>query len=239
MNFTAEQLQFLAASRDFDVALQNDPVLNEIEASRIDYARERLLLFEAVRGTLTICGDIVIRPITPFIWCYLWTLNNPFVCGETCTAQDCAVFVYLLTHAPSDLSYDTIEKDAREYADSIRLLDRLDEFYAELVELVKTTLSPLDMLQKTQGSHEKPVFDVDWLLSVCSIAAQEANISAVRVALELPLSAVFGYMVIRARKAHPGEVYSHHMPEWCSKNYIERVQQLKEQFIKDHFKTEA
>ena len=105
-------------------------------------------------------------------------------------------------------------------------------------KMQQTTKYPLKMLPQVNASGE-PVFDADWLLSVCSIAAQEANISAIRVALELPLSAVFGYMVIRARKAHPGEVYSHHMPEWCSKNYIERVQQLKEQFIKDHFKTEA
>ena len=67
MDFTPEHLLFLANSAEFEKVVASDPVLDEIEASRIDYALERLLLFEAVRGTLVICGDVPVRPITPFI----------------------------------------------------------------------------------------------------------------------------------------------------------------------------
>ena len=52
MDFTPEHLLFLANSAEFEKVVASDPVLDEIEASRIDYALERLLLFEAVRGLL-------------------------------------------------------------------------------------------------------------------------------------------------------------------------------------------
>ena len=46
MDFTPEQLLFLANSAEFEKVVASDPVLDEIEASRIDYALERLLLFD-------------------------------------------------------------------------------------------------------------------------------------------------------------------------------------------------
>ena len=237
--YTPEQLLFLANSPEFADFIQHDPVLDEIEASRIDYDRERLLLFEAVRGTEIICGDVPVRPVTPFILAFLWTIQSPFVNGGSITAKDCAVFVYLLTHSPQDVDYSTIETEALEYARTVNLLERVEQFAAELRELVKNAFAPLDMLPKTNGAKEPPIFDSDWLLSVCSIAGQEANISALRVATELPLSAVYGYMVIRARKAHPDQVYSKHMPDWCSRNYMVRMDQLKTEFLEKHFKKDG
>ena len=239
MTFTPEHLLFLANSSEFEKVVASDPVLDEIEASRIDYALERLLLFEAVRGTLVICGDVPVRPITPFIWSFLWTLKSPFVnIDETTefTALDCAVFVYLLTHAPEELDYATIEKESLAYAETVHMLERVEDFGKELAAMVNTAFAPLDLLPKTNRTKEPPVYDADWMLSVCSVAGQEANISALRVATELPLSAVFGYCVIRARKSKPDCVYTKHMPDWCSRNYVERLNQLKAEFIENHFR---
>jgi len=155
------------------------------------------------------------------------------------TALDCAVFVYLLTHAPEELDYATIEKESLAYADTLHLLERVEDFGKELAAMVNTAFAPLDLLPKTNRTKEPPVYDADWMLSVCSVAGQEANISALRVATELPLSAVYGYMVIRARKAHPDQVYSKHMPDWCSRNYMARMDQLKTEFLEKHFKKDG
>ena len=42
-------------------------------------------------------------------------------------------------------------------------------------------------------------------------------------------------MVIRARKANPNAAYGKHTPEWIEKRVIERVHDLSEAFLREHF----
>lgn len=230
---TPEQNIFLASSEAFQALLNDDPVLTELEASSIDLEKEKLILFEALGGTERICG-MDVQPFTPAVFSVLWTLKSPLCSnGREASALDAAIALWLLTHPLNQLDYSTIEQDAAEYAKSITA--DWNDVWMELVSMVSTAFSPLKMLPEAPAdSSEPPVFDVDWLLSVCSVAARESGETLQHVAVNFPLSMVHGLMVICARKANPGACYRKHTPEFVGKRMMERVAELSEQFLKEN-----
>jgi hypothetical protein len=100
--------------------------------------------------------------------------------------------------------------------------------------MVERMNAPLRMLPQAESASkrgEEPVFDTDWFLSVCSIAASEANVTMDEIACHYPLSAVYGLLVIRARKANPDSCISRHTPEYVGKRMLERTEELAEEFL--------
>ena len=240
MSLTAEQRLFLASSPAFDALLQDDPVLAELDASRIDYELERDLLFDAFGGTWTVAGRPVM-PITPAVWSVLWAVRSPFVRRDReaggVRVIDVAVFCHLLTRGVSGLDFGTLEDEAKRTGDSFGLPEDASAVTRELDELIVTAFSPLKMLpQSGFESSEDPVYDSDWLLSVCSVAAREAGITLQSAMIDLPLSVVFGLLVVRARKANPDKHYRKLPPEWVDRRTLRRVDELSEAFVAEHFK---
>lgn len=242
MSLTDEQKLFLASSPEFDEVLQKDPVLADLDACRIDYERERDLLHEVFHGTWTVAGGVPVAPITPAVWAVLWAMKSPFVTrGKTAVRViDVAVFLYLLAHGVSSLNFSTLEEDAKKEGAAYGLPEDAEAVAGELADLVEVALAPLRMLPEGRDVYDdEVVFDSDWLLSVCSVAARESGITLEKAMTDLPLSVVFGLLVVRARKSTPDKHYSKRSPEWVSKKELERVNELSEDFVKQHFKPSA
>lgn len=236
---TPEQQLFLASSPEFDAVLQDDPELKDLDACRIDYEREKDLLLDAFSGTWSIAG-VPVRPITPAIWSVLWVMKSPFVKkNATVHVGDIAVFLYLLAHGVNGLDFDTLEEQAKEEGREWGLPEDADEILNELLDLVEIALAPLSMLPQTTTSSDDVVYDSDWLLSVCSVAARESGVTIQNVMADMPLSVVHGLLVVRARKAQPDKHYMKHSPDWVSKRELERVNALSEEFVKKHFKNSS
>ena len=230
---TAEEKIALASSAEFQKILAEDAELRELDESQIDYNVEKLLLWETLGGTLDAYG-IEVSPITPAIWSFLWLSRSPLCTGAVPSTKDVAEAVFILTHSLEIINFDTLDNDARLFADKIGLNEEnAKNVWKELVEIVEHTFSPLKMLPQAgnTSSNSEPVFDTDWFLSVCSIAANEANMPIREVAVHFPLSAVFGLMVIRARKANPGVSIGRHTPEYVGKRILERTNELAEDFL--------
>lgn len=231
-DFTAEQKLFLASSAEFQALIASDSVLAELDASRIDYALEGLLLWDAIGGLTEICG-MKVSPITPAIWSNMWLLRNPLATGKAPEFADVCEAVYMLTHSVADTAAEDFAERAKKYAEEVSLTPEIaPDVWHELCDMVETAFSPLKMLPQTQGNGE-PVFDADWLLSVCSVVSNEAGITLRDAALNFPLSSAFGLMVIRARKANPSATYGKHTPEWIEKRVMERVHELGEMFLEE------
>ena len=233
MSVTTEDRVRLASSAEFQQFLADDPEMQNLEASEIDYGVEKELLWETLGGTYKICG-VEVSPITPAIWCFLWLTRNALCTGKPPVMQDVANALYLLSHSLNGFHFDSFEENAREFAESNNLSkDDLVTAWEEMVEMVERMNSPLKMLPSTKcaSKTEEPVFDTDWFLSVCSIAASEANVSLDEIASHYPLSAVYGLLVIRARKANPDSCISRHTPEFVGKRMLERTDELVEEFL--------
>lgn len=230
MNLTPEQQLFLASSEEFQARLNDDPILMELDAARIDMEAEKLILFEALGATEKICG-IDVQPITPAVWSVLWTLKSPLCTGGlNATALDAAIALWLLTHPLGDFAYDSIEEDAAQYSKTVAA--DWSDIWMELISMVNLAFSPLKMLPPSGNGDSDPVFDADWMLSVCSVAARESGVSLQFAANNYPLSMVHGLAVICARKANPGSCYQKHMPEYVGKKTLERIDELAADFLK-------
>lgn len=235
---TAEQRLFLASSAEFQNLIAKDRVLEELDASRIDYAREGLLLWDALGGLTTICG-MSVSPITPAIWSNLWLMRHPLATGGKPEFQDVASAVYMLTHSYVESAAPDFADKVKQYAVEISLTPEIaPDVWRELCGMVKLAFSQLDMLPHVESSGE-PIFDADWLLSVCSVVSTEAGIPIREAALSFPLSSAFGLMVIRARKANPSATYGKHTPEWIEKAVLKRVEELGDAFLAEHYKEGA
>lgn len=233
---TDKQKIFLASSPAFNERLDEDPVMKQLDACRVDYARERELLFEAFGGTWNI--GFPVSPITPAVWSILWSVKSPFVDGKNpVRVLDVAVFMRLLTHPLSEITLSTLEEDAKKEGASFGLPEDAENLAEELTKLVELAFAPLKMLPPAVADDEV-LFDSDWLLSVCSVASREAGIPLQRAMVDLPLSVVFGLMVICARKANPGKHYTKKSPDWVSKQELERTNELAEEFIREFYKEE-
>ena len=206
--------------------------MRSLESSRIDYDVEKALLWETLGGTHKICG-IEVSPITPAIWCFLWLTRSPLCPGKSPTVRDVAVALYLLTHNLNTFSFQSYEESAMEYAEKIKLSsENITDVWKEIVCMVERTFSPLQMLPRAENNvGDEPMFDTDWFLSVCSVAANEANVSLDEIASHYPLSAVFALMVIRSRKANPGSCFCRHTPEYVGKRMLQRTEELAEEFL--------
>lgn len=236
---TDKQKIFLAMSPEFQTVLDEDPVLKQLDDFRIDYNRERELLREAYGATWKVAGDIPVAPVTPAVWSVLWAMKSPFVRKPPVSVKiiDVAIFLYLLTHDLSDVYFSTLEEDAKKEGAAFGLPEDAETLALELHHLVDLALAPLKMLPSTGcESADDPVYDADWLLSVCSVASREAGIPLQRVMVDLPLSVVYSLLVVRARKTHPDKHYAKRSPEWVSKKELERVNELSEAFVREHYK---
>lgn len=234
---TPEQRLFLANSAEFQKLLADDPVLKSLDESKIDYDVEGLLLWDALGGITDILG-LKVSPITPAIWSNLWLLRHPLATGGKPSFLDVCVAIYMLTHSFAETAGGDLAKRAEQYAKEKGLTPEIaPDVWAELVEMVNRTESPLKMLPQTHSGGE-PVYDTDWLLSVCSVAAAEAGITLRDAALNFPLSAVYGLMVVRARKANPSARYERHTPEWISKATLARVNEIGDAYLAEHFQND-
>lgn len=234
-DFTAEQKLFLARSAEFQQLIAKDSDLAELDASRIDYDLEGLLLWDVLGGITDICG-LKVSPMTPAIWSNLWLLRHPLTTGAVPTFSDVCVAVYMLTHSYVESASDDLKERAAKYAVEKSLTpDVAPGVWNELVEMQKRTEYPLKMLPQSQTTDSENVYDADWLLSICSVVSSEAGISIRDAALNFPLSAAYGLMVIRARKANPTATYRKHTPEWIEKAVMARIHYLSEQFLAEHY----
>ena len=235
MERTAEQRLFLASSAEFQRLIAEDSALADLDASRIDYAREGLLLWDALGGFTEICG-MSVSPITPAIWSNLWLMRHPLATGGKPEFQDVAVAVYMLTHSYVESAAPDFAEKAKKYAEEVSLTPEIaPDVWRELCGMVDLAFSPLKMLPHVESSGE-PIFDADWLLSVCSVVSTEAGVPIREAALSFPLSSAFGLMVIRARKANPSATYGKHTPEWIEKAVLKRVEELGDAYLAEHYK---
>lgn len=232
---TPEDKLHLAASAEFQRLLEEDPELRALDGSAIDYDREKLLFWEVLGGTEAICG-VEVYPITPAVWSHLWLIHSPLCNGKPPEFSDVCVAIYVMTHSTNTARFDGIEERAADFAKKIGLVPQnAADVWGELVKMVETTFSPLAMLPHVEApvgaARPDPVFDADWLLSVCSVACQEVGLPMKEAVTAFPLSAVFTLMVIRARKANPDTCIARHTPEYIGKRILERTEELGEYFI--------
>ena len=171
------------ADDKFKEIMQNDEVLNELEAQKNNKVDQYFELSCILFKRFKIAG-ITCIPITPIIWCFLYCIKNKIVCGGEVNKDDVDQFLYLLHNGIEVLDEDFLKK-----AHGFCVENDIDYQYAltEIIDMIKLTFRPLEMFPRPNIKDQDVRFNVDWLTKVVGMACRICNKTSDEVMLNMSL----------------------------------------------------
>lgn len=231
---TSSQSIYLAASAEFNKLLAEDEQLKKLEAERFNPAEELQLIMEFLPGTRYI-GTVPIHPLTPAIWSLLWVFGNNYATGdESPTGAETNEFLYLLSNGLKNLSHSQTE--LTNLSSGFCQRHGLDPILAKfkLLSLIRNAFKPLEMLPAAScKSDSKPMYDLDWLSGIVSVAARMSNERASYVIYEMSLSSCISYYIHERRKWDTKNLIRRRLPMEIGKEIYEYTQLLGERFCRE------
>ena len=232
--FTSEELRRLA-SAEFNLLLQNDQVLKDLENSKYDKRAHSCALLEALcLGEFRI-GKLPVLPLTAAKWAFLWMLDNGFVSDLSDKSDgsdvDLDVMLYILS-IPDLADIDCNLHEVPAKASGYRFAPQLprEEVAKEIQGMISQAFLPLAMLPVKVSSGEEAYFDEIWLTAVAGCAARESGESLYYCMHKMSLSTVFALWV-NYRRRESTEKISYPVPSEIEKKIADRVDQLGREFL--------
>ena len=252
--FTEEEYRRLA-SAEFNLLLQNDQVLKDLENSKYDKRAHSCALLEALcLGEFRI-GKLPVLPLTAAKWAFLWILGNGFVSdlsnksdglatakhsedglatakrSEDGSDTDIDVMLYILS-IPDLADIDCNLHEVPVKASGYRFAPQLprDELVKEIYDMISRAFLPLAMLPAKKTDNEEAYFDEIWLTAVAGCAARESGESLYYCMHKMSLSTVFALWV-NYRRREGTEKISYPVPSEIEKKIADRVDQLGREFL--------
>lgn len=232
--FTSEELRRLA-SAEFNLLLQNDQVLKDLENSKYDKRAHSCALLEALcLGEFRI-GKLPVLPLTAAKWAFLWMLGNGFVSDLSDKSDgsdvDLDVVLYILS-IPDLADIDCNLHEVPAKASKYRFAPQLprDELVKEIYDMISRAFLPLAMLPAKKTDNEEAYFDEIWLTAVAGCAARESGESLYYCMHKMSLSTVFALWV-NYRRRESTEKISYPVPSEIEKKIADRVDQLGREFL--------
>lgn len=232
--FTSEELRRLA-SAEFNLLLQNDQVLKDLENSKYDKRAHSCALLEALcLGEFRI-GKLPVLPLTAAKWAFLWMLGNGFVADLSDKSDgsdvDLDVMLYILS-IPDLADIDCNLHEVPAKASKYRFAPQLprDELVKEIYDMISRAFLPLAMLPAKKTDNEEAYFDEIWLTAVAGCAARESGESLYYCMHKMSLSTVFALWV-NYRRRESTEKISYPVPSEIEKKIADRVNQLGREFL--------
>ncbi|MBR1951170.1 MAG: hypothetical protein IKA32_01245 [Lentisphaeria bacterium] len=232
--FTSEELRRLA-SAEFNLLLQNDQVLKDLENSKYDKRAHSCALLEALcLGEFRI-GKLPVLPLTAAKWAFLWMLGNGFVSDSSDKSDlsdtDIDVMLYILS-IPDLADIDCNLHEVPVKASGYRFAPQLprDELVKEIYDMISRAFLPLAMLPAKKTDNEDAYFDEIWLTAVAGCAARESGESLYYCMHKMSLSTVFALWV-NYRRREGTEKISYPVPSEIEKKIADRVDQLGREFL--------
>lgn len=182
---------------DFQIILQNDEILDELEKAKFSTQQEYAELMYTFSGKISI-NDIEFNILTLGIWCFLYSIQNKIVCGEeNITETDIDVFMYLL-HYGYDAVSDNLYEDSKDFC----LKHDIDYVQAQIsiYKLIKIAFRPMEMLPSQFGTNEKSRFNLEWLTSILSTVCRMVNCDREYALYKMSMAECFYYVVHHLRE---------------------------------------
>lgn len=179
MNFSKvpKQIQpYILKLTDDDVFLERydtDEILNQLDQLKYDpfiqFNQFQLVLNEQLEF-----NDIKFKPITLALWSYLYVIKSPLIVEEgKITTVDVDLFFYLLETKNFGPLKSVLEKSTNYCLNNYKL--DATQLKDCLQKMIKVSFRVLNMFPKLKVEGNKPTFNVDWLTSIATKAAQVSN----------------------------------------------------------------
>lgn len=117
---------------------------------------------------------ILFKPITLALWSYLYNIKSPLILEEgKITTVDIDLFFYLLETKNFGPLKTVLEKSSNFCFNKYKLTAvQMNEY---LTKMIRISFRVLNMFPKLKVEGAKPAFNVDWLTSIATKAAQVSN----------------------------------------------------------------
>jgi hypothetical protein len=187
-----ENLEVLLAMQDdeFQSILQNDPVIEMLENEKFDFSDEYFELMQVFSGK-SMLNDLILKPLTLGLWCFLYAIKNAYVCGGEIKNTDTDIFLYLLHNGFTKITENLFE-DAADFCQKNNISQ--DEAKLFLLEFISLNFRPLELLP-SGTSDGKAHFNLEWLISIQSIVHQLSGCDRFYILYSMPLIEAFYYLV--------------------------------------------
>ena len=172
-----KQIQpYILQLTDDDVFLERydtDEELNKLDRLKYDpfiqFNQLQLLLNEQLEF-----DNIKFKPITLALWSYLYNIKSPLILEEgKITTVDIDLFFYLLETKNFGPLKTVLEKSSNFCFNNYKLTAvQMNEY---LTKMIRISFRVLNMFPKLKIEGAKPAFNVDWLTSIATKAAQVSN----------------------------------------------------------------
>ena len=231
--FTEEEYRRLA-SAEFNMLLQDDPVLEELENQKYDKTAHYVALLEVLQlGEFSI-GKLPVLPLTAAKWAFLWMLGNGFVSDSSDKSDlsdtDIDVMLYILS-LPDLSEIDCALYAIPAAASKYRFAPGLprDEVIREINGMICQAFLPLGMLPRKTGEKDA-YFDEIRLTAVAGCAAGESGETLFYCMNKMSLSTVFSLWG-NYRRREGNEKISYPVSAEIERQITERVDQLGREFL--------
>lgn len=216
----------------FQQILQNDKVLNELEAQKNNKLDEYYELSCILFKRFKIAG-ITCIPITPIIWCFLYCIKNRIVCGGAVNKDDVDEFLFLLHNGIQVLDQDFL-KNAHGFCDK----NDIDYEFAlsEILDMIKLSFRPLEMFPRPSVKDQDVRFNVDWLTKIVGMACKVCNKTSDQVMLNMSLCEALYYVVQSSRENDIDNSIKRRNSDQINEAIYLRTMQLGKQYYEDNYK---
>lgn len=216
----------------FQQILQNDKVLNDLEAQKNNKLDEYYELSCILFKRFKIAG-ITCIPITPIIWCFLYCIKNRIVCGGVVNKDDVDEFLFLLHNGIQVLDQDFL-KNAHGFCDK----NDIDYEFAlsEILDMIKLSFRPLEMFPRPSVKDQDVRFNVDWLTKIVGMACKVCNKTSDQVMLNMSLCEALYYVVQSSRENDIDNSIKRRNSDQINEAIYLRTMQLGKQYYEDNYK---
>lgn len=195
----------LTADQEFQERFANDEVLNQLDQLKYDpfiqFNQFQLVLNEQ----LDFC-NIKFKPITLALWSYLYIIKSPLIVEEgKITTVDVDLFFYLL-ETKNFASLKTVLEKSTNFCYNTYQLNAI-ELKDCLQKIIKVSFRVLNMFPKLKLEGTKPVFNVDWLTSIATKAAQVSNYNIKQVYNEISICQAYYLFAQYCREKGSESIY--------------------------------
>lgn len=183
---------------EFQNILENDKVIQGLQKEKFNAHDEYWQLMTVFSAKNELEG-VLLNPITVGMWCFLYSIKNPYVIGGKKEEKDTDVFMYLL-HTGFDGLKQSLYEDAKDFCKKHELSYIQAQLY--LLQMIALAFRPLEMISTTGVKHsgDGVHYNLQWLTGIISVVHEQTGEDKYAIMYRMSLLQSFYYVINHLKK---------------------------------------
>lgn len=227
-----DDLEMMLVMQDeaFKEILSSDPVLEQLENAKNSRFDEYAELMQVFSGQVEING-IIFNHFTLAIWCFLYSIKNPFIVGQTPKQIDIDLIMYILHNGAESIS-DRLFENAQGFCKK----HNIDYSTAEgfIYKSILTSFRAMEMLSGSTGERAK--YNLDWLTCIIKQVTHCCNATRQFILYKMSLCQVLYYVIQCMREGDINKEIRRKNSQEIIEAIFKRTLQLGKKYYQQNYK---